>query len=111
ITNMPIARFGSTLISKGTFHDYINLLKSASKAENQESVMCRSLVSIDYEGTLYDCDFNQQLGLPVRDSKGRAMKLADLTANALDDIQVTVGDHCYGCTAGQGSSCSGALAA
>lgn len=111
ITNMPIARFGSTLISKGTFHSYIDLLKSASKQENLDSVMCRSLVSIDYEGSLYDCDFNQQLGLPIRDSKGRALKLVDLTQTALNDIQIVVGDHCYGCTAGQGSSCSGALAA
>lgn len=111
ITNMPISRFGSTLISKGTFHSYIDLLKSASKKENLDSVMCRTLVSIDYEGTLYDCDFNQQLGLPVKDAQGKALKLADLTQTSLDHIEVVVGDHCYGCTAGQGSSCSGALAA
>ena len=73
--------------------------------------MCRSLVSVDYEGKLYDCDFNQQLGWPVRDSQGRALTLADLTQTELDSIDVVVGDHCYGCTAGQGSSCGGALAA
>lgn len=111
ITNMPIARFGSTLISKGTFKSYMEVLKGAYKAENLDSVMCRSLVSIDYTGALYDCDFNQQLGWPIRDSKGRAMQLRDLTENALDEIEIIVGDHCYACTAGQGSSCGGALAA
>lgn len=111
ITNMPIARFGSTLISKGTFETYMNTLKGAYRESNLESVMCRSLVSIDYEGKLYDCDFNQQLGWPVRDFQGRALTLADLTQTALDSIEVVVGDHCYGCTAGQGSSCGGALAA
>ncbi|MDH4396774.1 MAG: arsenosugar biosynthesis radical SAM protein ArsS [Limnobacter sp.] len=111
ITNMPIARFGSTLISKGTFNTYMEVLKGAYKAENLPSVMCRGLVSIDYTGALYDCDFNQQLGWPIRDSQGRAMHLKDLSEHALDDIEVTVGDHCYACTAGQGSSCGGALAA
>lgn len=111
ITNMPIARFGSTLISKGTFKSYMEVLKGAYKAENLASVMCRNLVSIDYTGALYDCDFNQQLGWPIRDSKGRAMHLKDLTEHALDDIEVIVGEHCYACTAGQGSSCGGALAA
>jgi radical SAM/Cys-rich protein len=111
ITNMPIARFGSTLISKGTFNSYMEVLKGAYKAENLAAVMCRGLVSIDYTGALYDCDFNQQLGWPIRDSKGRAMHLKDLSQHALDDIEVIVGDHCYACTAGQGSSCGGALAA
>ncbi|HEX4843441.1 MAG TPA: DUF3641 domain-containing protein, partial [Limnobacter sp.] len=111
ITNMPIARFGSTLISKGTFEAYMNTLKDAYREDNLKAVMCRSLVSVDYQGVLYDCDFNQQLGWPVRDSSGRALTLADLGRHTLDEIDVVVGDHCYGCTAGQGSSCGGALAA
>lgn len=111
ITNMPIARFGSTLISKGTFGSYMQTLKQAYRAENLNQVMCRSLVSVDYQGHLYDCDFNQQLGWPISDESGRALSLADLTENRLDEIRVRVGDHCYGCTAGQGSSCGGALAA
>jgi radical SAM/Cys-rich protein len=109
ITNMPISRFGSTLISKGTFESYMNVLKEAYREINLTSVMCRSLVSVDYEGTLYDCDFNQQLGWPVRDEHGRALTLSNLTQTLLDSIDVVVGDHCYGCTAGQGSSCGGAL--
>ncbi|WP_370261386.1 arsenosugar biosynthesis radical SAM (seleno)protein ArsS [Limnobacter sp.] len=111
ITNMPIARFGSTLISKGTFDAYMNTLKGAYREDNLKAVMCRSLVSVDYQGVLYDCDFNQQLGWPIRDANGRALTLADLGRNSLDSIDVVVGDHCYGCTAGQGSSCGGALAA
>lgn len=111
ITNMPIARFGSTLISKGTFAAYMDTLKGAFNAANMDALMCKSLVSVDYQGNLYDCDFNQQLGWPVRDAQGRALTLKELTQTRLDDIAVLVGEHCYGCTAGQGSSCGGALAA
>lgn len=111
ITNMPISRFGSTLISKGTFNNYLNILKEAYRAENLETVMCRSLVSVDYQGYLYDCDFNQQLGLPIRDTQGLPMRLSALSQESLAAIPVIVGEHCYGCTAGQGSSCGGALAA
>ena len=106
---MPIARFGSTLISKGIFNQYMNTLKAAHSELNLNSVMCRGLVSVDYEGTLYDCDFNQQLGWPIRDRLGRALKLGSLTQTALNDLPIVVGDHCFGCTAGQGSSCTGAL--
>lgn len=111
ITNMPIARFGSTLISKGTFAAYMDTLKGAFNQANMDALMCKSLVSVDYQGNLYDCDFNQQLGWPVRDAQGRALTLKELTQTRLDDIAVLVGEHCYGCTAGQGSSCGGALAA
>lgn len=111
IANMPIARFGSTLISKGTFDTYMQTLKAAHNDANLESVMCRSLVSVDYQGYLYDCDFNQQLNWPIRDTSGKALTLASLGQHSLADIPVIVGDHCYACTAGQGSSCGGALAA
>lgn len=111
ITNMPIARFGSTLISKGTFDGYLDTLKQAYRVENLETVMCKTLVSVDYQGVLYDCDFNQQLGLPIRNSDGVPLRLSELSQNALDSIPIEVGEHCYGCTAGQGSSCSGALVA
>src|SRR6185369_16682997 len=66
IANMPIQRFGSTLVSKGTFNAYMNLLRSSDRDENLDSVMCRTLVSVDWQGYLYDCDFNQMLGLPLR---------------------------------------------
>jgi len=107
MTNMPIQRFGSTLISKGQFNDYMLLLKENFSAANAASVMCRNLVSVDWQGYLYDCDFNQQLGLALPGA-GRP-HLRDLLQTGLQDNLVRVADHCYGCTAGQGSSCGGAL--
>jgi radical SAM/Cys-rich protein len=113
ITNQPIARFGSTLISKGQFRDYMALLRSAHRPENLPGVMCRSLVSVDWQGNLHDCDFNQMLGMPLRADgrRGAALHLRDLLARDLADNPIAVADHCYACTAGQGSSCGGALAA
>lgn len=107
ITNMPIQRFGSMLISKGQFNDYMHLLHESYSPANLETVMCRTLVSVDWQGQLYDCDFNQQLGLalPGKDRK----KLSDLLQHDLLGDSIRVADHCYGCTAGQGSSCGGAL--
>jgi len=111
LANMPIARFGSTLISKGQFRDYMRLLRSAHHAGNAENVMCRSLVSVDWKGFLYDCDFNQMLGLPLReDGRGHGrLHLSDWLDMDLTGNPILVADHCYGCTAGQGSSCGGAL--
>lgn len=113
ITNQPIARFGSTLISKGQFRDYMALLRSAHRPENLPGVMCRSLVSVDWQGGLHDCDFNQMLGMPLRADgrRGAALHLRDLLVRDLADNPIAIADHCYACTAGQGSSCSGALAA
>ncbi|MGL1832513.1 arsenosugar biosynthesis radical SAM (seleno)protein ArsS [Rhodocyclaceae bacterium SMB388] len=107
ITNMPIQRFGSTLISKGQFNAYMRLLKENYAAGNLDGVMCRSLVSADWQGYLYDCDFNQQLGLALP-GRGRP-HLRDLFEHDLANQSIRVADHCYGCTAGQGSSCGGAL--
>jgi len=105
ITNMPIKRFGSTLISKGQFKPYMALLKDNYSADNLTQVMCRSLISVDWQGYLYDCDFNQQLGLPM---KSHGMLLDLLVSDAAGE-SIVVADHCFGCTAGQGSSCGGAL--
>ena len=110
LANMPIQRFGSMLVSKGTFATYMGLLRSAHRDENLESVMCRSLVSIDWQGFLYDCDFNQMLGLPLRVAGRPRLHLRDALGRDLEGNAVVVRDHCYGCTAGQGSSCGGALA-
>jgi radical SAM/Cys-rich protein len=110
ITNMPIKRFGAILLSKGQFDDYMRLLKNAYQPSNLKAVMCRSLISVDYLGHLYDCDFNQMLGLPLGDRKGR-LHLRDLLSRAEPPRRINVADHCYGCTAGQGSSCGGALSA
>ena len=109
ITNMPIARFGSTLISKRQFDGYMRLLKDTYREENLDSVMCRSLISVDWQGYVYDCDFNQMLGLPLRVSGRARTKLADLIGLDLEGNPIVVKDHCFGCTAGQGSSCGGAL--
>ena len=108
LSNMPIQRFGSTLISKGQFRDYMGLLKGAHQVGNLEHVMCRRLVSVDWQGRLYDCDFNQMLGMQMT-ADGRGLGLADLLERDLDGLSITVADHCYGCTAGQGSGCGGAL--
>jgi len=109
ITNMPIKRFGAILLSKGEFGDYMTLLKNAYQRENLNGVMCRSLLSVDYRGYLYDCDFNQMLGLPL-EGKSQATHLDDLLQHGELPRRIGIADHCYGCTAGQGSSCGGALA-
>jgi radical SAM/Cys-rich protein len=110
LANMPIQRFGSWLLSKGQFGAYMRLLKDNHRQENLDGVMCRTLLSVDWQGYVYDCDFNQMLGLPLRlPGKPRA-KLSDLLGKDLAGNPIVVADHCYGCTAGQGSSCGGALA-
>jgi radical SAM/Cys-rich protein len=109
LANMPIQRFGSILVTKGQFNDYMRLLRGAHRDENLESVMCRSLISVDWQGHVYDCDFNQMLGLPLRVNGTPRVRLADLLGRDLEGNPIAVMDHCYGCTAGQGSSCGGAL--
>jgi radical SAM/Cys-rich protein len=108
LTNMPIQRFGSTLVSKGTFDSYMDLLKGSYQPQNLAGVMCRTTVSVDWQGWLSDCDFNQQLGLPLGTS-GLQRHLRELLGSGIDEQPIRVAGHCYGCTAGQGSSCGGAL--
>jgi radical SAM/Cys-rich protein len=107
LANMPIQRFGSTLISKGQFNDYLQLLKDNYQSANLGGVMCRSLVSVDWRGELYDCDFNQQLGLHLGGKSN--LHLRDLLHDNFEGANIRVAAHCFGCTAGQGSSCGGAL--
>ncbi len=109
LTNMPVQRFGSTLVSKGQFQSYMQMLKNAYRPENLETVMCNSMISVDWQGDLYDCDFNQMLGLPAKLDNIRQPHLRDLLAHDATGAAIRVADHCYGCTAGQGSSCGGAL--
>ena len=109
LVNMPIMRFGSMLISKGQFDDYMSMLKDSYQAANLQNVMCRSLLSVDWQGYIYDCDFNQMLGLPVKSAGPQAAHIRDIDAGELEHKPIITGDHCYGCTAGQGCSCSGAL--
>ncbi len=112
LTNMPIQRFGSQLLSRNEFADYMQLLRGAAKPENLDGVMCRTLLSVSWQGQVFDCDFNQMLGLPLGGSKvARPVYLSDLLDADLYGRRIRVADHCYGCTAGQGSSCGGALVA
>jgi radical SAM/Cys-rich protein len=110
IANMPIQRFGSTLVSKGQFDAYMALLHRSHRPENLDAVMCRDTLSVDWQGALYDCDFNQMLGLPLRLEGRKRVHLSELIGRDLAGNPIAVRDHCYGCTAGQGSSCAGALA-
>jgi radical SAM/Cys-rich protein len=110
LANMPIQRFGSQLVSRGEFENYLALLQLSHQPNNLAHVMCRELISVDWQGYVYDCDFNQQLGLPLGTSVQR-LHLRDVNAAALSGAPVRVAAHCYGCTAGQGSSCGGALKA
>lgn len=106
LANLPINRFGSTLVSRGQFYEYMDLLKSSHSDSNLETVMCRSTISVDHLGYLYDCDFNQQLAMPMG---GRRRHISEISVADLENNPIAIADHCYGCTAGQGSSCGGAL--
>ncbi len=109
ITNMPISRFGAVLLSQGKFTEYMHLLRESYSVANLEGVMCRSLLSVDWQGYLYDCDFNQMLDMPVLASDRRLHLRDVLSEGSLQGRVIATGEHCYGCTAGQGSSCGGAL--
>lgn len=116
ITNMPISRFGGMLLAKNLYRDYMQLLRDNFVSSNMDGVMCRSLISVDWRGYLYDCDFNQMLDWPIPidhnqmiASDHSRLHLRDLLAGKALREDIVVGEHCYGCTAGQGSGCSGAL--
>ncbi len=109
LANMPVGRFGSTLVSKGQFQQYMGLLREAHREDNVDGVMCRTLLSVDWQGYVFDCDFNQMLDLPLRRNGSQRTHLSELLGEDLEGSPIVVRDHCYGCTAGQGSSCSGAL--
>src|SRR6187455_1301582 len=107
LANMPIQRFGSTLISKGEFDSYLDMLQHAHLDANLEGVMCRNLISVDWRGFVYDCDFNQMLDLPLTYGASDHVHLFDLLNAPLESNPIRVAGHCFGCTAGQGSSCGG----
>jgi radical SAM/Cys-rich protein len=109
ITNMPISRFGAVLLAQGQYLEYMQLLRDNFSEENLETVMCRSLVSVDWQGYLYDCDFNQMLDIPLLASDRRRHISELLADDGIASASILTGEHCYGCTAGQGSSCGGAL--
>jgi radical SAM/Cys-rich protein len=109
LANMPIQRFGAILIAKGEFGRYLDLLQHAHLDANLDHVMCRNLVSVDWQGYVYDCDFNQMLELPLQLGTRERVHLSDLLDTEIEGRPIRVAGHCYGCTAGQGSSCGGAL--
>jgi radical SAM/Cys-rich protein len=113
MANMPIQRFGAILIAKGQFDGYLDTLRQAHLDANLGAVMCRNLISVDWQGFVYDCDFNQMLDLPLAHGAGHPsagrVHLSDLLDVDLAGNPVRVAGHCFGCTAGQGSSCGGAL--
>ena len=108
LANMPINRFGGMLLAKNAFGEYMATLRGAHRDENLRSVMCRSMLSVDWQGYVYDCDFNQMLSMPMSGC-GAPVHLTDLMETPLAGLPIAVAGHCYGCTAGQGSSCGGAL--
>ena len=122
ITNVPVKRFGSMLMSRNEFEPYMDLLKSAHQQDNLESVMCRYQLSIDWQGYIYDCDFNQMLGLPLKrscnssdeksgdkEAEDEKLHIGNISLDDLNNKEIIVAGHCYACTAGKGSSCGGAL--
>lgn len=109
ITNMPISRFGSVLMSKGQFEPYMQLLKNNYSVDNLETVMCKSLISVDWQGYVFDCDFNQMLDMPFIHTGKPKTHIKDLLMSDVNGNEIAIADHCFGCTAGQGSSCGGAL--
>jgi len=108
ITNQPIARFAEDLRRQDKWSEYIELLSNSFNPGSLESLMCRSTLSVSHEGDLFDCDFNQMLELNIRN--GKPLKLWDITPADLEDHPILTGEHCLACTAGSGSSCTGALA-
>ncbi|MEX1117675.1 MAG: arsenosugar biosynthesis radical SAM (seleno)protein ArsS [Terrimicrobiaceae bacterium] len=108
ITNMPIARFKSWLKHNGKLDAYMDLLRHAFNPAAVSGLMCRDTLSIGWRGDVFDCDFNQQLGMSWKN--GKALYLWDIDPAKLEGREIAIGDHCFGCTAGQGSSCQGSVA-
>ena len=109
LTNMPITRYATHLKLRGEFERYSELLEGNFNAATLDQVMCRNLVSVGWEGSVYDCDFNQMLDLPLTDAGGKRLEIKSLELEQVADRPIIIGDHCYACTAGAGSSCGGAL--
>ena len=108
ITNMPISRFKDYLIRSGNFQSYMDKLINSFNPGTVDGLMCRSLISVGWDGRLYDCDFNQMLELPLE--SGMPKLIGEFDLKLLMKRRISTGDHCYGCTAGTGSSCGGAVA-
>lgn len=108
LTNMPITRYATHLKLRREYEPYLELLASSFNPGTVDEVMCRNLISVGWDGWIYDCDFNQMLDLPITNGEKR-LHIDSVTLDQLTEPEITVGDHCYACTAGSGSSCGGAL--
>lgn len=109
ITNAPIGRFREHLEADGHYAEYLRLLAGRFNPEAAGNIMCRTLISVDWRGNIYNCDFNQALKMPITSSDGTGMTLADLGGKDMNGKKILLSQHCYCCTAGEGSSCTGAL--
>jgi len=107
LTNLPIGRFAAYLRHNNQLEGYMKLLVGAFNPATIDGLMCRNTISVGWRGEVYDCDFNQQLGMQWKN--GRHLFLWNVDPNNLENRDIMTGDHCFGCTAGAGSSCGGAL--
>jgi len=107
ITNLPIGRFAAYLRHNNKLDEYMELLIEAFNPATISGLMCRNTISVGWRGEVYDCDFNQQLNMQWQD--GKRVFLWDVYPEKIDNREIMTGDHCFGCTAGAGSSCCGAL--
>ena len=109
ITNAPIGRFRQYLKANGQLEVYLQLLTENFNPSAAECIMCRNIISVDYQGVLYNCDFNQALGLNIVDEAGKSVTIRQLDNMLCDELGIITSDHCFCCTAGSGSSCTGSL--
>jgi radical SAM/Cys-rich protein len=109
ITNVPIGRFGISIARAGDGERYARLLAESFTPETLEFLMCRHFISVGYDGILYDCDFNQALGMALTGPQGGALTIGAVNVEEMEGHEIVFGDHCFACTAGLGSSCQGAL--
>ena len=109
ITNAPIGRFKNYLKANGLLEQYTELLADNFNPDAVRNIMCRTLISVDWQGILYNCDFNLALGLPIRNKAGKILKIDDIQDAIQSGNEIAVAEHCYSCTAGAGSSCTGVL--
>ncbi|MDZ4184236.1 MAG: arsenosugar biosynthesis radical SAM (seleno)protein ArsS [Desulfuromonadales bacterium] len=109
LTNAPIGRFREHLEATGTYREYLQLLASRFNPAAAGNIMCRTLISVDWQGKLYNCDFNQALGMAITAADGSEIYLSSLDASGINGQKISLSEHCYCCTAGEGSSCTGSL--
>lgn len=109
ITNAPLGRFAEFLKTEHQYEKYMQALKDNFNVVNLDNIMCKNLISIDWEGKIYNCDFNQTAGIPIKNNKSSVINIRNLNLEDLKNTNIATSDHCFACTAGNGSSCNGVL--